>query len=45
MSHYVMAKIIAGERGGLIFVIDGYRYQRHRVNEETINWRCWRRDT
>lgn len=40
-----MAKIISGERGGLILVVDGYRYQRHRYNQGMINWRCWRRGT
>ena len=40
-----MAKMVVGERGGLILVWNGYRYQRHRLNENTINWRCWRRGT
>lgn len=38
------AKILPGNRGGYILVVNGNRYQKHRKNkDDTINWRCWRK--
>ena len=36
------AKIVRGNRGGRILVVDGYRFQKHRSTNDAINWRCWR---
>ena len=37
-------KLVAGDRGGRVLVIDGYRYRRHRSVNAAIHWRCWRKE-
>lgn len=37
-----MAKLITGDGGGKVLVLDNFRYHRHRTNQENIRWRCWR---
>ncbi|CAL8270939.1 unnamed protein product [Merluccius merluccius] len=36
-----MAKLMTGDRGGKVLVLDNFRYHRHRNNQENIRWRCW----
>lgn len=38
-----MAKVIKGNRGGKVLVVDGYRYQNRGIVGGNMGWRCWRR--
>lgn len=33
-----------GSRGGVVFVLSGYKYQKNKTAKETTYWRCWRDD-
>ena len=37
-------RIVSGDRGGRILVVDGHRYHKHRENNNSISWRCWRKE-
>ena len=37
-------RLVAGNRGGRVLVINGYRYHKHRNANETIHWQCWRKE-
>ena len=37
-------RLVAGNRGGRVLVINGSRYHKHRNANETIHWRCWRKE-
>jgi hypothetical protein len=37
-------RILAGNRGGRFLVVDWYRYHKHRNTDQTINWRCRRKE-
>ena len=39
-----MASIAKGNRGGKVLVSDGYRFQKNKVLENKIHWRCWKKD-
>ncbi|CAL8300665.1 unnamed protein product [Boreogadus saida] len=34
-----MAKLMTGDRGGKVLVLDEFRYHRHRTNQQNIRWR------
>ena len=38
-----MAYIQKGERGGKILINDGFRYQKNKITNDKIHWRCWRK--
>jgi len=38
-----MAKVIKGNRGGKVLVVDGYRYQNRGIVGGNMGWQCWRR--
>lgn len=38
-----MAYIQIGNRGGKVLINDGHRYQKNKVRQDTIYWRCWRK--
>ena len=37
-------RIVLGDRGGRILVVDGHRYHKHRQNNNSISWHCWRKE-
>lgn len=37
-----MARLVRGDRGGQVLVLENFRYHRHRTNLDNIRWRCWR---
>ena len=39
----VETRIIEGDRGGFALIHNGYRYQKNKVRQTCIYWRCWRR--
>ena len=35
-------RVVKGSRRGKVLVIDGFRYQKHKISGALLHWRCWR---
>ena len=42
VENMAAPRVMRGNRGGRILVVNDYRYERHRSKTERIHWRCWR---
>ena len=42
ISKITMASIAKGNRGGIVLIHNGFRYQKNRTRNERIHWRCLR---